>query len=80
MFVAGFPAQTGLFFSSPRLIDDPELAPAWRTVTARGHGARLAIAERETIIRTLDDPPPGLEELRRMLLAEHVGRLRKGLA
>lgn len=40
----------------------------------------LSIAERETIIRTLDDPPPGLEELRSMLLAEHVGRLREGLA
>ncbi len=40
----------------------------------------LSIAERETIIRALDDPPPGLEELRGVLLAEHVGRKREGLA
>ena len=36
----------------------------------------LTIPERETIIRALDDPPPGLEELRAVLLREHVGRVR----
>ena len=39
----------------------------------------LTIDERETIIRALDDPPPGLEELRAVLLREHVGRVRDGL-
>jgi hypothetical protein len=39
----------------------------------------LTILERETIIRTLDDPPPGLEELRAVLLREHVGRVQVGL-
>jgi len=39
----------------------------------------LSITERETIIRALDIPPPGLEELRGVLLAEHVGRKREGL-
>ena len=39
----------------------------------------LDIPERETIIRALDDPPPGLEELRVVLLREHVGRVRDGL-
>jgi hypothetical protein len=33
----------------------------------------LDIPERETIVRALEDPPPGLEELRSVLLAEHVG-------
>ena len=47
-----------------------------RDVTVLG----LSIAERETIIRALDDPPSGLEELRGVLLAEHVGRKRVGLA
>ena len=39
----------------------------------------LTIPERETIIRALDDPPPGLEELRGVLLREHVWRQREGL-
>jgi hypothetical protein len=33
----------------------------------------------ETTIRALDDPPPGLEELRGVLLREHVGRVRDPL-
>ena len=36
----------------------------------------LTIPERETIIRALEDAPPGLEELRAVLLREHVGRVR----
>jgi hypothetical protein len=32
------------------------------------------------IIRALDDPPPGVEELRAVLLREHVGRVRDGLS
>ena len=39
----------------------------------------LTIPEREMIIRALDDPPPGLEEVRAVLLREHVGRVRDGL-
>jgi len=39
----------------------------------------LTIAEREQIIRALDDPPDGLAELRGMLLAEHEWRVREGL-
>jgi hypothetical protein len=36
--------------------------------------------ERETIIGALEDPPAGLEELRAVMLHEHVGRVRDGLA
>jgi hypothetical protein len=39
----------------------------------------LTIPEREMIIRALDEPPPGLQELRAVLLREHVGRVRDGL-
>ena len=39
----------------------------------------LDIPERETIIRALDDPPAGLEELRAVLLQEHTWRQREGL-
>lgn len=40
----------------------------------------LTIADREAILRTLEDPPEGLAELRGVLLAEHEGRVRHGLA
>jgi hypothetical protein len=39
----------------------------------------LTIAEREQILRVLDDPPDFLAELRGVLLREHEGRLRDGL-
>ena len=38
------------------------------------------VPEREQILYALDDPPDGLAELRSVLLAEHVGRQRQGLA
>ena len=63
-----------------RLVDDDDLGS--RLWTAYGRMTKvlaLTIAERETIIRALDDPPPGLEELRAVLLREHVGRVRDGL-
>ena len=39
----------------------------------------LTIPEREAIIQALDDALPGLEELRAVLLREHVARVRDGL-
>jgi hypothetical protein len=39
----------------------------------------LTIPERETIIRAVEDAPEGLEELRGVLLREHVARVRDGL-
>jgi hypothetical protein len=40
----------------------------------------LSVADREAILRVLDDPPIGLAELLRgVLLAEHQGRMRDGL-
>jgi hypothetical protein len=57
---------------------------AERLETAYGSGARilaLDVPERETIMWALDDPPSkALAELRGTLLAEHVGRVRDGLA
>ena len=62
-----------------RLVDDPDLAQ--RLEAAYGNMVKilaLEIDERETISRALDDPPPGLEELRGVLLREHVWRQREG--
>lgn len=65
-----------------RLVDNPELAD--RLQRAYGRGARilaLEIADREMILRALEDGPAttALAELRGVLLAEHVGRVRDGL-
>ena len=39
----------------------------------------LTIADREAILRALDDPSDGLTELRGVLLQEHEWRVREGL-
>ena len=39
----------------------------------------LSIQDREAILRTLDDPPDALAELRGVLLREHERRVREGL-
>lgn len=40
----------------------------------------LSINDREAILSVLSDPRDGLLELRAVMLAEHVGRVRDGLA
>ena len=49
-------------------------------VAAHQPSVALTIPERMAILDVLLDPPPGLEELRGVLLAEHLGRKREGLA
>jgi hypothetical protein len=39
----------------------------------------LTVEDREAILRTLDDPPVGLAQLRGVLLTEHDWRVREGL-
>jgi hypothetical protein len=73
VFVAGIPVRDESILELARLVEDPDLAR--RLEDAYGRMTKilgLSIAERETIIRALDDPPPGLEELRAVLLREHV--------
>jgi len=55
------------------------LAPLGAPFTSvRAHTLGSAKGSR-TIIPRIDDPPPGLEELRAVLLRKHVGRVRDGL-
>jgi len=64
-------------------------SPAWSTTPTserleQNYGRMtmvlaLTIPERETIIRAVEDAPEGLEELRGVLLREHVARVRDGL-
>ena len=78
MFVAGIPIRDELILKLARLVDDPELAS--RLEDCYGRDVKvlgLSIPESETILRALDDPPNGLTELRGVLLAGHVGRLRE---
>jgi hypothetical protein len=78
--LAGVPVQDDAVLELARLVDDPALAD--RLETAFGRMTKvlaLTIPERETIIRALDDAPPGLDELRAVLLREHIGRVSDGL-
>lgn len=64
-----------------RLVDDTLLAERLEDAYRRdAKELGLETHERETILRALDDPPDRLTELRAVLLAEHVGRVRDGLA
>ena len=83
MYLAGLPIPGTDVLELAPLIDDQALAE--RLEPAYGNGARilaLEIQERELILRALEDGPPTapLAELRGTLLAEHVGRVRDGLA
>jgi hypothetical protein len=74
------PSRDELVLELARLVDDPDLAG--RLEDAFGRMVRvfaLTIRDRETIIHALDDAPAGLEELRGLLLREHVWRKREGL-
>ena len=63
-----------------RLVDDDALAERLDTAYSRMTKVlALTIPERETIIQALDEAPDGLEELRAVLLREHVARVRDGL-
>jgi hypothetical protein len=80
MYLAGLPVRDELVLELARLVDDPDLAR--RLEDAFGRMVKvfaLTIRDRETIIRSLDDAPPVLEDLRAVLLREHVGRVRDGL-
>jgi len=76
--LAGIPIRDDLILELARIADDDRLAD--RLEHAHGAGVKilvLEIAERETILAALEDPPPGLEELRATLLQEHTPGARR---
>jgi hypothetical protein len=78
--LAGIPLRDELVLELARLVDDDALGSRLEDAYRREVKVLvLTIPERETIIRALDDTPPGLEELRAVLLSEHVDRVRDGL-
>ena len=71
IMLAGIPVQDGLILKLARMVDDDQLAD--RLEHAQRAGVKilaLELADRETILAALDDPPPGLEELRGVLLRD----------
>ncbi len=80
MHLAGIPVRDDLILELARLVVDDALADRLEDVYRREVKVLgLDIPERETIIRALEDPPAGLEELRGVLLREHEWRVREGL-
>jgi hypothetical protein len=80
MMLAGVPVRGDLVLELARLVDDDALAE--RLEDAYGRKVKLLaleIAERETILVALADTPPGLEELRGVLLQDREWRVREGL-
>ena len=81
MILAGISIRDDLILELAKLLDDDDLADRLEDCYRRDiNVVALEIHERETIIRSLDDPAAELEELRAVLVAEHVGRKRDGLA
>jgi hypothetical protein len=79
LIVAGIPLTTELVHTLADLVDEPAASSLRDALDADRIGIALTVTEREQILRALDDPPSGLTELRRVLLAEHEWRVREGL-
>ena len=80
MFLTGVNVPDRLVLELARRVDYEDLQTTLRSVLARDiHVLALEVHERDMILRALEDPPAGLEELRAVLLQEHVWRQREGL-
>jgi hypothetical protein len=84
MYVAGVRVQDEDVLDLARLLHDAgfdDTAEALVVALEAGQGiVGLSIEDRQAILRTLDDPPVGLAELRGVLLTQHEWRVREGLA
>lgn len=79
MFLAGVPLTPSLVLELADLLQDEHLAAQLRDAHARRViSFALQAQEVEAILSVLDDPPPGLEELRAVLLREIAPRRAEG--
>lgn len=79
MFLAGVPLTPSLLLELADLLEDEQLAAQLRDALERRVIAfALQTDEAEAILSVLDDPPPGLEELRAVLLREIEPRRAEG--
>jgi hypothetical protein len=75
MLLMGVPLSPSLVLELADLLDDEQLAGQLRDAHERRVVAfALEPDEAEAIVLALDDPPPGLEELRSVLLREIAPR------
>jgi hypothetical protein len=77
--LAGIPVAAEPVWELAELVDEPTASTPHNCLKAGRTTFALTIAEREQILRGLEDCPDGLAELRGVLLAEHEGRVREGL-
>ncbi len=81
--LAGVPVRDDLVVELANRLDRagrPETADKLQTaLTDRRKLVALKIPERDAILKVIEDPPTGLEELRDVLLAQQVWRRREGL-
>lgn len=84
MYLAGIPVPDRLVLELARRLRDAGFDDTAEVLEgAYDREARIValdIGDREAILRTLEDPPAGLEELRATLLQEHVARARGEMA
>lgn len=79
VFLAGVPLTPSLLLELADLLEDEQLAAQLRDALERRVIAfALQTEEAEAILSVLDDPPPGLEELRAVLLREIEPRRAEG--
>ena len=82
--LAGIPVDDRLVLELARRLHAAGFDDAAESLEGAYDGERrvvaLTIAEREAILRVLEDCPDELAELRGVLLREHEWRMREGLA
>jgi hypothetical protein len=80
MMLCGLPIRDELVLELAKMVEDEDLADRLETAYSRETKVlALTFADRDGILRALEDPPAGLEELRAVLLQEHTWRVREGL-
>jgi hypothetical protein len=80
MMLAGIRVPDDVVRDLADMVDEPTANLLDKALELQTVVLALAIEDRERILRALDDPPDGLDELRGVLLKEHEWRLREGLA
>ena len=78
--MAGVPVRRDMVQWLARESDQPASGRLQRALVYETRLLALEIDEREAILRALESCPDELTELRAVLLQEHVGRVRDGLA
>jgi hypothetical protein len=79
MFVAGLPLRDDNILDLARRVDPDLAAKLYAAVEREQTVLALTTPEREHILRSLEDCPVTLAELRGVLLREHEWRLRERL-